>query len=265
MQLLNEKNSTISTWKQFGRRIRSRGCSLLSHLGNFPNSILVTGCQRSGTTMISRIITQSQGMTNYWFGKDDELDAALILCGAVQIDNQGRFCFQTTYLNECYEEYFNYLKDGHKIIWVLRNPYSVVYSLLYNWKRFALNELFDGCGAELLGENERARYDRIGRWAVSRAKRACLAFNGKVLQVHKLHEVFGPNFVKVVDYEKLVVQPQIVLPEIYSFINLEFDPAYANAIHSKSLGKKKRLSKYINKMVFDICEPVFLDAKKLIQ
>jgi hypothetical protein len=265
MQLINGKTSTIRNWKQFGRKIRSRGSNLLSHLGNFPNSILVTGCQRSGTTMISRIITQSKGMTNFWFGKDDELDAALILSGVVPVDNQGRFCFQTTYLNECYQEYFKHQKEGHKVIWVLRNPYSVVYSLLFNWKRFALNELFDGCGVALLDKKERAMYDRIGRLAISRTKRACLAFNGKILQAHELYEVLGLNFVKVIDYEELVMQPQLALPEIYSFIDLEYDPAYANAIHSKSLDKKKRLPEYINKMVREVCEPVFLNAKKLIQ
>jgi hypothetical protein len=58
----------ITTWHQFEQTVRARGCNLLRRLGNFPRSILVAGCQRSGTTMLSRIITQSEGMTNYWFG-----------------------------------------------------------------------------------------------------------------------------------------------------------------------------------------------------
>ena len=76
----------IKTWRRFAREVRPKGCRLLSRLERFPKSVLVTGCQRSGTTMLSRIITQSEGMTNYWFGKDDELDAALILSGEVEYD-----------------------------------------------------------------------------------------------------------------------------------------------------------------------------------
>jgi hypothetical protein len=51
-------------------------------------------------------------MTQYYFGSDNELDAALILSGRVAHEPQGRYCFQTTYLNECYSEYFEH-RDGH--------------------------------------------------------------------------------------------------------------------------------------------------------
>ena len=91
----------------------------------FGGAILVTGCQRSGTTILSRIITRSDGMVDYWFGRDDELDAALILSGHVWHSPVGRYCFQTTYLNECYEEYFQ-CDLNQKIIWMIRSPYSVI-------------------------------------------------------------------------------------------------------------------------------------------
>jgi len=71
-----EKTLPIKSWNDFTRRVRPKGCVLLGRLDEFPRPILVTGCQRSGTTMLSRIITQSEGMTDYWFGKDDESDAA---------------------------------------------------------------------------------------------------------------------------------------------------------------------------------------------
>ena len=76
------KKPRITTWRQFTAQIRSKGHGLLKTLDDFPNAVLVTGCQRSGTTMMSRIITQSEGMVDYWTGPDDELDAALILSGS---------------------------------------------------------------------------------------------------------------------------------------------------------------------------------------
>ena len=42
------------------------------------------------------------------------------------MDPAGRFCFQTTYLNNHVFEYFEH--DHYQLIWVLRNPFSVVVS-----------------------------------------------------------------------------------------------------------------------------------------
>jgi len=52
--------------------VRSKRCRLLNKLDEFPNAVLVTGCQRSGTSMRARVITLSEGMTYYWFGDNDE-------------------------------------------------------------------------------------------------------------------------------------------------------------------------------------------------
>ena len=120
----------ICSWRQFDRHVRPGGCSLLRRLDDFPNAILVAGCQRSGTTILSRVLTQSEGMVEYSFGKDDELDAALILSGRVEHEPAGRYCFQTTYLNNCVQEYFAH--SEYKLVWALRNPFSVVYSMLHN-------------------------------------------------------------------------------------------------------------------------------------
>ena len=165
-------NTPINTWKRFARDVRAGKCKLLKELPKFDNSILVAGCQRSGTTALSRVITTSNGMVNYWFGKDDELDAALILSGNVHHVPRGRYCFQTTYLNECYIEYFDHLQK-HRLIWIIRNPFSVIYSMMYNWGSFAFNELFDACGAPLLGEEESRNYVRFGRIVVPRLRESC--------------------------------------------------------------------------------------------
>ena len=135
------------SWKRFHNEVRTNGCNLLDNLIEYPDSVLVSGCQRSGTTILARVITQSEGMVNDWRRSDDELDAALILSGKEKRKNVGRYCFQTTYLNECYGEYFN-KNYKFKLIWVLRNPLSVIYSMRYNWGSLSFNELYDACGSE---------------------------------------------------------------------------------------------------------------------
>lgn len=255
------QNEPIRTWKQFARKIRSNGCNLLRNLDNFPDSILVTGCQRSGTTMLARIIFQSEDMVNYWVGRDDELDAALILSGQTDHPLQGgRYCFQTTYINECYEEYFKH-EERFKVIWVLRNPFSVVYSMLHNWKRFAFNELFDACGARLLETQEKERYDFFGQLAISKLRRACLAYNGKTVQVFDLVDRLGSERVFVIDYDHLVEDKERVLPAIYEFIDLPYRETYGQLISKSSLRKAQRLSRREKAAIELICTPIYERAK----
>jgi hypothetical protein len=256
-------HTSIKTWRKFGRVVRSRGCSLLKKLDEFPNSILIAGCQRSGTTMLSRIITHSEGMVNYWFGSDDELDAALILAGVVEHVPRGRYCFQTTYLNECFREYFDH-HNGYKLVWVLRHPYSVVHSMLHNWKDFALNELFRACALDLLDERGQRLCNWFGVRGVSRLKRACLAYRGKVSQLFELHKHLSEDRLLVLEYDGLVSNKEQVVPELYRFIELSYRSNYAQRIHSRSLGKHSGLSVRERSMVEETCISVYEEAKKLV-
>lgn len=256
------KSSTyVTTWDQFDEHVRSRGLPLLKRLDEFPNSILVTGCQRSGTTMLTRLITQSAGMVNYWFGPDDELDAALILSGFVDHQPQGRYCFQTTYINQYFQEYYEHGNE-HKIIFMLRNPLSVIYSMLYNWKEHALNRLFNFCGIGRLSGPDRWLYKIGGITGVSRLHRACYAYAGKVSQLYHLRENLGPDRLMIVDYNDVVLNKNVLLPRIYEFVNLDFDPRYSDRILSKSVEKKDNLSKKERSTVSRLCLPIYLDLKK---
>jgi hypothetical protein len=243
--------------------VRSKGCEQLKRLDEFTDAILVSGCQRSGTTMLSRIITQSKGMVNYWFGPDDELDAALILSGYVDHEPQGRYCFQTTYLDECYREYFEHSGD-FQIVWVLRNPYSVVYSLLYNWPARALDGTFSKYGAELLTGIDKWGYRLFGIQSVSRPRRACLLYNAKVSQVFELKRKFGPEKLMLVDYDNLVTHKELILQKIYRFVDLDYEAEYADKIHAQSLDKRKRLQTNEIAMIEGLSVTLYQNALHLI-
>jgi hypothetical protein len=49
--------SNITEWPQFAKQVRKKNVPLLKELDNFPASILIAGCQHSGTIMLARIIT----------------------------------------------------------------------------------------------------------------------------------------------------------------------------------------------------------------
>lgn len=255
-------NKDISTWQQFTSIVRSRGCNLLKSLDDFPDAVLVTGCQRSGTTMLARIITQSKGMTNYWSGPDDELDAALILSGYSNHPSLGRYCFQTTYLDECYYEYYEH-HEAYKIIWLIRNPYSVIYSLLNNWAPDSLDGTFEKCAAGKLTGFDAWLYNLIGLRSISRTRRACELYKAKTLQLLELYEAFGAEKIFIVDYDELILKKDWLLPKIYQFIKLEYDTQYGQKIHNQSINKKLKLQKKEQMLIKKITEPIYHKALNL--
>ncbi len=249
----------IKRWSKFERVVRNAGMPLLKELNEFSGAVLVAGCQRSGTTILARIISQSKGMATYRYTKDDELDAALILSGAVAHTESARHCFQTTYLNANYKEYFDY--TDYKLIWVIRRPTAVVYSMLYNWRRGALNRLFNGCGAKLLRDDEKKIYEMFGTIAISRIRKACLSYNAKQLQLKEISPALGSRRLLVVDYDELVLNQEDYLRAMFEFAGLEWEDRFAKLIHRKSLSKSKVLSSRYANIVSEVCDPLYEQSK----
>lgn len=252
-------SGTVTTWRAF-REQSANSTKLLERLNDFSESVLVAGCQRSGTTMLARIITRSMGMTNYWFGLDDELDAAMILAGMVEHEPRGRYCFQTTYVDERYREYFEH-QGRFKLVWMLRNPFSTVYSLLHNWPKPTFDRTFIRAAAPTLGGWDRHLF-QLGRTRLlSRLRQACYIYNAKVTQVPVLMGELGEDHMMVVDYDDLVLNAAQVLPAIYRFIDLEYRSEYANGICVTSVGKQRHLDPRDRRAIKRLCEPVYISSK----
>ncbi|MCF8069451.1 MAG: sulfotransferase domain-containing protein [Desulfobacterales bacterium] len=235
----------------------------MARLDDFANAVLVTGCQRSGTTVVRRAIGQSNDFSEFWTSNDDELDGAQILAGLKNYNPKSRCCFQTTYLNERVDEYFEH-KKPFKIIWVLREPESVVRSMLYNWKRFPLNELFDGCGeSELIGR-ELKSFKRFGKFGVSPLFRACYAYIGKLRQIQLLHNYFGDERLFVIDYNMLL-KTQESLKKIYDFAKITYDTSYANIFHRSSHPPKYTLTRNERETVLNLCSSSYEQAAQYIR
>lgn len=228
---------------------------LLMHLEDFPRSVLVTGCQRSGTTAIARLIRQAEGTVDFQTSLDDELDGALILAGHATCEKQGRFCFQTTYLNERHHEYAEH--PNHYIVWVLRNPYSVIYSMLFNWKRFALNELFLSCGYPHMDYQDRIKFQRFGIYGIPILKRAIYAYIGKVEQVFWIMENYPRQRLAIVDYDQLIMEKERLLPALFRFADLSYRNQYARLLKASSLDKAKKLDDDARRMILEKCAALY--------
>jgi hypothetical protein len=250
----------IRSWAAFTSIVKQPDRPLLAALDGFTNPILVAGCQRSGTTALARLLKGADGMIDHTFGHDDELDAALLLAGHVTMGTEGRYCFQTTYLNDRFREYFEH--HDFRLIWMLREPRSVVYSMLNNWKRGALNRLFDACGAEVLAEKS-APPTLSSTWlGPTRLAKACSSYVAKTGQTFELCEKLGSR-IAVVDYDELVAGKHTLLPRLFDFAGVAYDKRFADALHDRSVGKRNRLSAPDAEHVDRFCSGVYDNARAL--
>jgi hypothetical protein len=244
------------SWKRFHLGPRSIAKPLFSQLSRYPNCVLVAGCQRSGTTMLSRVIAGSRGFQRFRLTHDDELDAALILAGYVDVPSDRRYCFQTTYLNERYAEYAS-MRPDQKLIWVLRNPHSVVRSMLDNWKRFALNELYEGCGISRADSERRRRAKWPWPVGPSPLEKACLSYAAKTAQVLSIRERLRVDQLLIVDYDATVRSATHWLTRIFTFVGEPFDMLYASSVHADSVNKAAAMSNRMRQMIDEICIPTY--------
>jgi len=234
-------NTRITKWAQFERNVRRRQDDLLRELPRYPDAILVAGCQRSGTTAVTRIIRSAIGMPDLHITTDDELDAALILSGRHESTHSGRHCFQTTYLNDSVDEYFRH--DNYRLVWLLRRPAAVVQSMLRNWKYGALVRLFQRCGSTRLDSRELARFKYLGALGFTRLRMACLSYNAKTAQIHELAARLPGSQLLVIDYDDLVEDRDRVLPALLAFCGVAYDESYAKVLRRSGKSQRKLLGR----------------------
>lgn len=225
--------------------------------------MLVAGCQRSGTTAITRILANSADFETFRFTADDELDAALMLSGMIDYrTGGGRLCLQTTYLNDRYHEYIEAQSD-FRLVWVLRNPFSVIYSMVYNWRTFALEDLFRKCGAAAAQAHWQSRGKDRPRRALTKLEKACFSYVGKSSQIFELHEALDSHKLLIVDYDKVCASPISELERVFEFAAARFEPKYADAINRSSVDKAKRLTNDERSAIQTLCQSVYDRASRL--
>lgn len=251
-------------WIWFAATVRSRGCHLLKAADHFDRPIFVSGCQRSGTTIATSLISASPDITTSHHGRDEELAGAYVLCGKRKPELPGRYCFQTTYLNECYSEYHR-IKSDYSLVWVLRRPESVVYSLVYNWARFPLNELFLSCGLPHLHEDDLERFRRRGIFGLSPLRRACYAYVGKCHHFMELTRSLHADKLITINYEDLIMKPQRVLTGVCGQLDIRIAESSAWAqLRRDTLEKANELTSDERSIIHELCMGSYRDCADLV-
>jgi hypothetical protein len=64
----------------------------------------------------------------------------------------------------------------------------------------------------------------------------------------------------VVDYDELVLNKESILPKIYQFIDLPYNPVYHSKIHQDSIQKKSRLTDKEIRIIRHMAQPIYEKA-----
>ena len=123
-QLVHRRDQGISSWSDFYAVMGDQ--PFLAKLDEYPEALLIAGCDWSATTAITRLFKRLPRFADSSWDHDDELDGALLLAGRRDRPTAGRPCFQTTYVRERYHEYFAH--DDFKLVWIVREPRAAVRS-----------------------------------------------------------------------------------------------------------------------------------------
>ena len=250
----------VATWAQFHRIVKRPERALLARLDDYEDAVLVAGCQRSGTTAVTRVLQAALGMPPLSFCRDDELAGALLLAGQVEDARTGRQCFQTTYLNDRVDEYFEH--TDYRLIWIVREPVSVIHSMVFNWKRGALKRLYHACGRNGSDRELRA-FGPFDRWLGPPAlEMACASYVAKTRQTFVLYRRLRDRM-QIVDYRDLMLDKQRVVPSLCEFAGIDPASAPLEMLHSRSIGRDSAFPDGIAEKIQRTCAPLYDRVREL--
>lgn len=236
----------ISSWSDFYAAMASR--RLLARLDDYPDALLIAGCDWSATTAITRLFKRLSCFADSSWGHDDELDGALLLANGTDDEHRtaGRHCFQTTYVRERYREYFQH--ERCKLVWIVREPRAAVRSLLASRER----TLPPRTALGLAGKSAAGQ-------GVSRLEKACAAYLASTRQTWEIRERLGER-VAIVDYDELARHRNRLLPALCRFAEVECDARVLHHLHGKSV-RKGALAPWEAQIVDQLALPAYRRAR----
>jgi hypothetical protein len=224
MSRLRKSTKKITAFQKAKTRLRE----ILEFRSAYPlvskHTILLTGCQRSGTTLSFLMLNTHPKIQGF-----DETQIKFRLpSSAVIFYNQIRGYLTCVKLPE-YTSNIEYIKKylpDLNILWIVRNPYSVISSMrsLKNaegsWiDRCAKNELYRH--ADLLPEIRSLNLDTLDEVSLG-----SYVWKYKNILIDKFRD--AELNIKVFKYEDLLADPRSIMSDILDFVNLEWSENVLN-------------------------------------
>jgi hypothetical protein len=234
----------ITSWQGFYAATADE--PLLAALDDYPDALLIAGCDWAATTAVTRLFKRLPCFSDSSWGHDDELDGALLLAGLRPPAEAGRHCFQTSYVREHYREYFGH--DRHRLIWIVREPRAAVRSLL---------------GARHKALPRRTSLGLAGKsdagYGASRLEKACALYLASIRQTLELKDRLGER-IAIIDYDELAADRERLLPALCRFASVRCDARLLRHLHGKSV-RKGVLASWEATIVDELALPAYRRAR----
>lgn len=220
-----------------------------SHLNDY-SLVFTLGCQRSGTTWLNGVLGKALANT---FSLDEE-DSLRYLVGGSRLSKltSSMLAFQLTFMHTQLDALERLAYDSTKFLLLLRNPYSICWSLLYHHETIHLEWFYR---RHFIPSDEQIRvprHEELG-WAIN------LFRNSMHSHRHLLHQFKDRMF--VIPYDTLVNEHSLVLESIADFLEADLVPDNLGKLHisTESPNKQLGLTDLERKTISESCLPEFID------
>ncbi|RJG49456.1 sulfotransferase family protein [Motilimonas pumila] len=217
------------------------------HACQSEQTILIAGCQRSGTNMLMEMLDLSL-QTDVFHERDERAFANyqmrdISVIQALKENSQApTFVIKTL----CELETIPHLQEQLapvKVIWIYRDYRDVVNSMLKSFRNQAkqIKRLSSGVDDSWWGKGLSPKnlllLQTVVTDNISDTDAAALQWYVRNSLLFELN-LANQTDVLVVNYEQLVTQPQSVLAKVFAFCNLSYDQKFGSNIFANSIGKQ---------------------------
>ena len=136
--------------------------------------------------------------------------------------------------------------------------------MAYNWKRFALNELYEDVGAARATSQRLRRAKAPWPFGTSQVEKACLAYSAKTSQVLAIQKFVRPHQLLILEYDALVRDLARWLRRVFEFIDEPYQDTYASFVRQDSIHKADRLSRRVTQVIEAYAVPTYKECLALV-
>lgn len=240
--------------------------------GKRPRALFIVGVQRSGTNMLDGVLNNSlettvfnedhpHAFTNYRLRPIEEVQRL--------IDRQLSpwVVFKPLCDSQRIDELLATFQDS-RAVWIYRNQHDVIRSTLKKWPKTQVNHvrrIVEGDATHFSSERVSAEYRELLSTFYSPDMLVQDAAALKWLVRNNYYFEYGlceqPEKVLLMNYDRLVSQPESECRRLFEFLGIQFNPAFVDFVHSTS--KRNTPIEGLNPDISRLCDAMLarLDAE----
>ena len=199
------------------------------HQFDYHTLLYTLGSQRSGTTWFNQLLGQLSPTVH---SLDEEDTVRFLLDNYSLLNLRSRYlALQLTFMHTQVDAIYRLMLQEARVLLMLRNPYSICWSLLYHHETLHLEWFYRQVYMRTNDIVLIKEHEELG-WAISLVKHS--------LKAHKVLIDRIADLVHIISYDRLVMEPKSVLTSVANFTGLHFDYSILNEVNVRKISLKKQ-------------------------